>query len=171
MNIETAAYLRAVSLGKKAFYNEHTKLVHVLKKGSKQEQQDEADKQAKELQEVTSGGPGSGRHPGFGSMSPPRTENPNKGVRFFNAPQDIVDKLSSHGFARGGRSPSSDHFQHQSKGRIEISDQGAFRHLAGVPGNMDNPYRSLGRGDVDDLDKHLAKVDQWKHAPGAYGVK
>jgi hypothetical protein len=62
MNIETAAYLRAVSLEKKDFTNEHQHLVKVLKKGSKQEQQDEADDQAKELKEVSSGGPGSRGH-------------------------------------------------------------------------------------------------------------
>jgi hypothetical protein len=52
MNIETAVFLRAVSLEKKDFVNEHKNLIKVLKHGSKQEQQDEADSQAKELKEV-----------------------------------------------------------------------------------------------------------------------
>jgi hypothetical protein len=63
MNLQDHLALQAVSMSKTAFKKEHVHLVKVLRKGSKQEQQKEADDQAKELDEVTSGGPGSGRHP------------------------------------------------------------------------------------------------------------
>ena len=65
--LNEAMKVDGVSMSKPAFVKEHVHLVKVLKKGSKQAREKEAQDQADELKDVKAGGPGSGRHPGFGT--------------------------------------------------------------------------------------------------------
>ena len=55
-----------VAMAKPAFVSEHRHLVKVLRKGTPEEREEEAEDQASELEDMKAGGPGSGRHPGGG---------------------------------------------------------------------------------------------------------
>ena len=100
------------------------------------------------LREMKAGGPGSGRHKGFGTQD-------EEGL--FHARPAIVRLLAKHGYREGGSFEDMQNFIHKKTGEnIRFFDDGNWHHWSGptTPTGPIPECKALGR--YEDLQKHLA---------------